>query len=126
MGTLPPSLLTGAKDLHVFNVGHNLFAGQLPDVFGPSQPPHRLIHFSVQSNQFSGTLPKSLGHITQLRVLEVADNKITGFIPREWSYLTKLEILRLVRTLLVSLSFKFYFYGLTTVLFFLLTGKQQD
>ena len=103
VGTIPSGSLTSSKSLHVFNVGNNLLTGHVPDVFDISLPPQRLSQFTVQQNNISGSLPKSLGLLTHLRVLEVAHNKITGFIPREWSYLTKLEILRLVRSRLESL-----------------------
>ena len=105
VGTISSSLLTVSKDLNVLHLGNNLLAGQIPDAFDPSQPMEHLIQFTVQHNRFSGTLPKHVGFMTRLRVLEVDNNRLTGIIPREWSYLTNLEILRLVRMLLAFMKF---------------------
>ena len=44
-------------------------------------------------NVLSGALPASLGNLTELRVLNLADNRFWGPIPDEWSALKELEII---------------------------------
>lgn len=46
-------------------------------------------------NIIGGSLPPSVGNLTELRVLNLAGNQFWGPIPTEWSALTELEILNL-------------------------------
>ncbi|KAG5537172.1 hypothetical protein RHGRI_024563 [Rhododendron griersonianum] len=57
-----------------------------------------VIDFS--SNKFSGEIPKSLGSLSGLQLLNISNNDLTGFIPSSLAYLTQLESLDLSRNLL--------------------------
>ena len=50
-----------------------------------------LIEFTVQNNQLYGEIPKSMGHLRNLKYLIMGNNKLTGKIPKSFRFLTKLE-----------------------------------
>ena len=51
----------------------------------------RLLH----GNSLSGTIPRELGKLNLLRILDLASNRLSGTIPRELEALTQLEFLDL-------------------------------
>jgi len=56
---------------------------------------HYIIDFiRLENNGFKGTLPASIGAISNLEWLQFDNNGFTGTIPNEWSSLTRLHTLR--------------------------------
>ena len=54
----------------------------------------RVTHLTLSSGM-NGTLPSSLGNLTELKVLSLGRNQLTGTIPSSLGRLTKLEVLSL-------------------------------
>ena len=63
--------------------------GTLPDAIGSLEA---LISF-ISNGPISGSLPSSLGSLTRLQTLQMANSQLTGNIPSSWSGLTSLETL---------------------------------
>ena len=53
----------------------------------------RLTYLDLSENQFSGSIPKSIGNMTQLTYLNLGYNQFTGTIPNSIRSLTKLTTL---------------------------------
>ena len=70
-------------------------------VVGPYDPGNgvdledRIVQISLQSNKLSGSLPKELGDLTELRLLNLSKNSLTGEIPAEIGNLSNLTYLNL-------------------------------
>ena len=60
-----------------------------------TDPNGRVIELSLQSNQLSGSMPSSLGNLTNLRELYLYYNQLNGEIPPSLGNLTNLTILDL-------------------------------
>lgn len=57
--------------------------------------PERVVEIDLNNNGLRGRLPKSLGHLSQLTVLNLYDNEIGGRIPASICRLKRLQMLRL-------------------------------
>ena len=55
----------------------------------------RVIELFIQGGWLSGELPKELGNLSRLRVLDLYDNRLEGEIPAELGYLPELRALNL-------------------------------
>ena len=73
------------------NLSRNNLVGQLP-LSQLHQLPH-LRHLDVSGNEFSGTIPKGLGALTQLEYLDLSHNTLAGEIPKELAGQAPLKML---------------------------------
>ncbi|PKU61554.1 putative leucine-rich repeat receptor-like protein kinase [Dendrobium catenatum] len=69
-------LLINTKHFH-FN--KNQLSGPIPSGLFSSQM--QLIHLLLDSNKFTGQIPESIGLVTSLEVLNLANNQLTGALP---------------------------------------------
>ncbi|XP_050233906.2 receptor-like protein EIX2 [Mercurialis annua] len=95
-GHLPSSLGKLCK-LKNLKLGGNNLSGeitQLMDSFNDC-PSASLVSFSVNSNEFSGELPASLGNLRNLQYLDLAYNSFWGSIPSSFGNLSSLQVLYL-------------------------------
>ena len=73
------------------NLPRNNLVGQLP-LSQLDQLPH-LRHLDVSGNEFSGTIPKGLGALTQLEYLDLSHNTLAGELPKELAGQAPLKML---------------------------------
>ncbi|XP_062204799.1 leucine-rich repeat receptor protein kinase HPCA1-like [Phragmites australis] len=82
--------LTNTKHFHF---GINLLSGPIPsEIFNSHM---KLIHLLLDNNNFSGSIPPTLGLLNPLEVLRFDNNKLTGPVPSNINNLTKLAELHL-------------------------------
>jgi gliding motility-associated-like protein len=88
-GKLPDRLnqLSNLLTLHLYD---NSFTGNIPTVWSAS-----LVDLRLSMNQLTGTIPPSLGNLTQLVYLILSNNFLKGTIPMELGRLSKLSHLDL-------------------------------
>ncbi len=99
-GTIPEALFTRNIMLKVIDLSHNLFSGYLPP--SPGGGNKALSMFIATNNELSGTIPSTLGQLTTLHGLFLAENKFTGVLPESFSTLTSLKYLHLYRNQLTG------------------------
>ncbi|KAK4487069.1 hypothetical protein RD792_006384 [Penstemon davidsonii] len=81
------------KNLEELDLAGNRFYGQLPEEIGGLK---KLMYLDLSDNVFiNGTIPNSLGKLSALRVLGLANNNLSGSIPSSVGDLRKLELLDL-------------------------------
>ena len=73
------------------NLPNNNLVGQLP-LSQLDQLPH-LRRLDVSGNEFSGTIPKGLGALTQLEYLDLSRNTLAGELPKELAGQAPLKML---------------------------------
>ncbi|KAI9198853.1 hypothetical protein LWI28_023084 [Acer negundo] len=109
---LSQNLLTGAipqeigslKNLVELHLGGNRFyeyhgaGGSIPSLGHLTN----LRILDLSSNEFDGPIPSSLGHLTNLRILNLSFNEFDGPIPSSLGHLTNLRILDLSSNYLVG------------------------
>jgi len=83
------STLNGVVRLHLWSWG---LAGTIPDSLGNLT---NLEELNLTFNSLAGTIPDSLGNLTNLRILELRDNDLTGTIPASLGNLRNLQLLYL-------------------------------
>jgi Leucine-rich repeat (LRR) protein len=54
-----------------------------------------IVELTLETNQLSGTIPSSLGQLTNLRSFDLYNNKLSGTIPSSLGQLTNLRLLTL-------------------------------
>ncbi|XP_060671008.1 putative receptor like protein 25 [Ziziphus jujuba] len=69
---------------------NNKFYGEIPRAIGDLGS---LIVLNLSSNNFSGHIPSSLGNLIELESLDLSNNKLCGEIPHQLTRLTFLEYL---------------------------------
>ncbi|XP_039158901.1 LOW QUALITY PROTEIN: receptor-like protein EIX2 [Eucalyptus grandis] len=69
----------------------NHFSGPIPPNIGELMP--RLTDLDISRNALNGTIPLSIGKMTNLTTLVISNNYLSGEIPRFWSNLPFLYIL---------------------------------
>ena len=73
------------RKLRYLYVSSNKLTGTIPEDIGVSCP--SLMEILLPNNELSGFLPRSLGSLKNLVVLDVSKNKLSGYIPVELFYL---------------------------------------
>jgi Leucine-rich repeat (LRR) protein len=91
-GTIPTEL---AQCLNLKYVSFEL--NQLTGDIGPviNTLPRSLMQLDLDTNLLSGTVPTSIGMLTNLDFLDLGDNNLNGTIPTELGLLSNLEVLDL-------------------------------
>ncbi|XP_065874191.1 receptor-like protein EIX1 isoform X2 [Euphorbia lathyris] len=67
------------KNMYVLDLGNNLLSGEIPDCWS-----NNWIFFTslrLSSNNFSGSIPKSIGNLTSLYFLHLWNNSLSGELP---------------------------------------------
>uniref|UniRef100_A0A7S4M6H5 Disease resistance R13L4/SHOC-2-like LRR domain-containing protein n=1 Tax=Odontella aurita TaxID=265563 RepID=A0A7S4M6H5_9STRA len=118
-GSLPGSI-GDLSSLSYLGMSRNAFVGTIPPSFGRLQQLRHLAiarnslsgginfltdlgkvaYFSVQVNQMSGTIPKSIENARNLVIFSLSNNKFNGTIPESVSLLSKLDVLDLSNNML--------------------------
>ncbi|XVF87311.1 hypothetical protein PTKIN_Ptkin18bG0109900 [Pterospermum kingtungense] len=88
-GDLPDDLCNYFPNLEVLNLTCNEFSGSLPSSLGDCT---NLQNLSLSSNRFSGFIPRSIGNLTRLKEADLRGNHLQGEIPWEMGNLFNLEI----------------------------------
>jgi Leucine rich repeat/Leucine Rich Repeat len=83
-----PMLSTNWTSLITLDLGQNYFFGEIPAWIGSIFP--ILIILRLKSNQFNGTIPKSLSELNNLQLLDLSNNNLSGPIPRIFSGLSSM------------------------------------
>ena len=89
-GTIPPGV-AGLERLYVLDVGQNFLTGPLPDFTRLGA----LGFANFEGNQLSGSIPASIGVLTNVLDARFSGNAFTGTLPREIGNLVKVEYLNL-------------------------------
>ncbi|CAL9242876.1 unnamed protein product [Arabidopsis halleri] len=76
-----------------FHFSNNKLSGEIPEKLFSSDM--TLLHVLFDGNQFTGTIPESLGLVKNLTVLRLDRNRLTGDIPSSLNNLTNLQELHL-------------------------------
>ncbi|CAA2966004.1 LRR receptor-like serine threonine- kinase FLS2 [Olea europaea subsp. europaea] len=69
----------------------NLFSGPIPANIGTALP--SLTDLDISKNNLNGTIPLSIGNLTQLTTLVISNNRLSGSIPQFWENIPLLYIL---------------------------------
>uniref|UniRef100_K3ZM45 Receptor kinase-like protein Xa21 n=1 Tax=Setaria italica TaxID=4555 RepID=K3ZM45_SETIT len=85
--------LTNCSQLEVLTLGFGGFTGTLPDSL--SNLSTSLKYLILSENAISGSIPKDIGNLFNLQILEFDHNNFTGTIPSSFSRLTDLQVLTL-------------------------------
>lgn len=92
-GVLPGESIAKWRDLNVFYVADNFFAGSLPSAIANWFP---LTHLELQNNMFSGELPEAAIREWQFLVdFGVWNNDFSGSLPQSvgaWSNLERISL----------------------------------
>jgi Leucine-rich repeat (LRR) protein len=91
----------------MFDVSNNMLTGSLPEGLFTCIVPYQLrnvvIYAYFQQNQFSGTIPESIGIMHNVKQLFFSENYLTGTIPVNISQCRNLQTLLLQNNLLTGL-----------------------
>ncbi|GKB40088.1 leucine-rich repeat-containing protein [Tanacetum coccineum] len=79
-------------NLTFLDISRNEFTGTIPESIGNMT---QLTVLDLSYNKFSGTIPISIGSLTSLTWLDLSENKFSGVIPKSIGSLTKLTHLYL-------------------------------
>ena len=83
------------RRLEKFWVDANFFHGSIPDSIADKWP--RLRTIDLYNNELTGTIPPSLGRLTDLTQIQLQDNDLEGTVPDEVLHLPKLIFLRVAK-----------------------------
>ncbi|XP_039057714.1 receptor-like protein 9DC3 [Hibiscus syriacus] len=76
----------------IIDFSSNQFMGEIPKIIGEL---HSLIVLNLSHNCLTGSIPSSLGDLSELESLDLSSNKLHGRIPTEFKNLGFLEVLNL-------------------------------
>ncbi|KAL1555566.1 receptor-like protein EIX1 [Salvia divinorum] len=79
------------ESLEILNLAYNQLDGSLPDVRAFSS----LTELHLWGNNFTGTIPLSIGHLPKLQVLDLSYNSLDGLVPLNIGHLSNLRVLDL-------------------------------
>jgi Leucine-rich repeat (LRR) protein len=88
-----PTELAQCQNLKEINFQINQLTGDIGIVINTL--PQSLMGFDVSENRFSGTVPTSIGALSNLNFLDFGVNNLNGNIPTELGLLNNLEVLNL-------------------------------
>ncbi|XP_044503452.1 protein BRASSINOSTEROID INSENSITIVE 1-like [Mangifera indica] len=71
-----------------FDISYNMLTGTIPKEIGTMS---NLYVLNLGHNSFSGTIPSELGSLTRLSILDLSSNKLEGTIPKSMSFLSFLS-----------------------------------
>ncbi|XP_031102006.1 receptor-like protein 12 [Ipomoea triloba] len=77
-GTIPSQIFSNMSKLRYFDCCYNLFQGSLPTNLVKLS---MLKQLELDENQFSGSIPLTIGNLSSLRVLDLSYNMLQGIIP---------------------------------------------
>ena len=87
-GTLPRDYFIRLQNLTLLHLYSNQLSGTIPDFTSQDRRiNNRLNNLALSENNFYGTLPKSIGDLSQLQFLYLFDNKFSGTVPSSLSKL---------------------------------------
>ncbi|GFP94196.1 leucine-rich repeat receptor protein kinase exs [Phtheirospermum japonicum] len=86
-GTIFPKIDYKLKYLRQLILDNNNFSGSLPSTIGHLT---NLLELSLHSNSFSGNLPKEVGSLHLIQSLDISGNSFSGDLPRSLGNLTSL------------------------------------
>ena len=98
--------------------------GTLPDEFGLYFP--AMIECLLPGNHFTGNIPSTMGNMTNLKLLNLADNDFSGQIPRSIGLMPLLEIADFSGNHLTSLEKGILFTSQSMEVLSLASNKQLD
>ncbi|PWA53672.1 leucine-rich repeat protein [Artemisia annua] len=99
-GVIPSSMVPQSSILHRLSLNDNHFTGELPRELGNLQ---ELVMLDVGDNGFSGNIPEWIGeNLTELAILRLHNNNFTGSIPRSLCNNSFLQILDLAHNNLMG------------------------
>ncbi|XVF78957.1 hypothetical protein PTKIN_Ptkin14bG0180300 [Pterospermum kingtungense] len=78
---------------------NNQFFGEIPKAVGEL---HSLIVLNLSHNSLTGPIPSSLGNLSELESLDLSSNKLSGRIPAQLKNLIFLEVVNLSHNFLVG------------------------
>lgn len=93
-----PNELSNLESLTWVSLNYNELSGSIPSWF-ERLPLERI---GLVGNEFTGSIPKELGSLTNLEVLGLEKNKLSGHIPTELGNLSKLRVLTLSQNLITG------------------------
>lgn len=79
--------------VELLDLSNNHFHGSIPEDISEIMP--YLIFFSLSSNNLSGEIPRTIGEMTSLRVIDLSINNLTGRIPSSIGNCSYLKVLDL-------------------------------
>ncbi|VFR00586.1 unnamed protein product [Cuscuta campestris] len=85
-GTLDHLNFTSFASLAHFNISGNNFTGSVPPTIGDARS---LVSVDLSSNMFGGTIPPQIGNLTELQHLTLFNNNIAGAVPYQIGNLQK-------------------------------------
>ncbi|KAL0420756.1 UNVERIFIED_CONTAM: LRR receptor-like serine/threonine-protein kinase RPK2 [Sesamum latifolium] len=83
------------KIQYAFLAGGNNLAGSFGEIYFQKCDASAILAFNVSKNRLSGSIPKSIGALKSLAVLDLSWNNLTGQIPKDVMNLQNLEVLLL-------------------------------
>ncbi|XVF21388.1 hypothetical protein REPUB_Repub12eG0086300 [Reevesia pubescens] len=90
-GSLSPLCASSPRfSLSYLDLSDNLLSGNLSDCWLKFRV---LIILNLENNNFSGTIPNSIGYLTEARSLHLRNNNFSGEVPETLSWCTKLKLL---------------------------------
>lgn len=92
IGTIPSSITSSFPLLNILYLFGNALNGSIPKTIGNLS---ELIQLNLCSNQLTGTIPESIIQLTKLQFLYLFDNQLIGKIPIQINQMTSLTELEL-------------------------------